>query len=80
MLIVFIVLGSLAFIGALICATTIKDWRPRCFLNLYSDLFFLAAGIAAKRAVFIVVFIIFAIFSTLTIVSHVKGNDKSPKE
>lgn len=79
MLIIFIVLGSLAFIGSVICAVTIKDWKPRCFLNLYADLLFLAASIGAKRTMFIVVFIIFAIFSVLTIVSHIKRKDNDSK-
>ena len=72
MLIVFIVLGSLAFIGSMICAATIKDWKPRYFLSLYSDLFFLAASIAAEKVWFILLFAAFSMISLIGIILRFK--------
>jgi len=79
LIIIFVVIGLLTFLGSVICSVTIKGWKPRCFLNLYSDLLFLAASISAKRTVFIAVFLIFAIVSILTIVSHIKRKDNDSK-
>lgn len=73
MTILFIALGAISYIGALICALKIKDWKPRIFLNFYSDLFFLAASISAKSSIFIAVFIISSIFSALKVIAYSKA-------
>lgn len=72
MIILFFALGILAYSAALICTIKISDWKPRVFLNLYSDLFFLAASIIAKSKVFIIVFAICCLYSLLKIIAYSK--------
>lgn len=73
MITLFIVMGVIAYLGALVCAGKIKDWKPRVFLNLYSDLFFLAASIIAKSSIFTTIFVASSIFSVLKVIAYSKA-------
>lgn len=72
MIIPFITFGIIAYSAALICTIKKSDWKPRVFLNLYSDLFFLAASIIAKSKVFIIVFAVCCLYSLLKIIAYSK--------
>lgn len=69
----FITLGVVAYIGAIVSALKTKDWKPRVFLNFYSDLFFLTASILAKSSIFTTVFGISLTFSILKIIAYSKA-------
>lgn len=72
MIILFIALGILLYSAALICTIKKSDWKPRVFLNLYSDLFFLTASIIAKSRVFIIVFVICCLYSLIKVIAYSK--------
>lgn len=69
----FITLGVVAYIGAIVSAFKTKDWKPRLFLNFYSDLFLLTASILAKSSLFTTVFAISIAFSVLKIIAYSKA-------
>ena len=69
----FITLGVVAYIGAIVSALKTKDWKPRLFLNFYSDLFLLTASILAKSSIFTAVFAISIAFSVLKIIAYSKA-------
>lgn len=54
-MITMIILGAIFYIASLF-AYLFPDWKPRTFLNFYSDAMFLGAAIAAKETIFIVIF------------------------
>ncbi len=79
MIIAFVALGIISYIAALICAVKTSDWKPRLFLNFYSDLFFLAASILSKSKIFIIVFAICCLYSLMKILSYSKASIQQTK-
>lgn len=79
MIIAFVALGIISYIAALICAVKTSDWKPRLFLNFYSDLFFLAASILSKSKIFIIVFAICCLYSLMKILSYSKASIQQSK-